>query len=311
MEVCRSGFVESVHRGSVLVTDPHAGTVVALGDTDSPVFPRSSNKPMQAVGMLRAGAELDGAALAIAAASHSGEPAHVSQVRALLAGAGLSEADLGCPPALPGHDPAAHALLASGGTAGRVYMNCSGKHAGMLHTCVRAGWPTADYLDPAHPLQVALADAVATLAGESIAATGVDGCGAPLFALSLRALATAFTRLVTAPAGSPERRVADAMRAHPHLVAGTDRDDTLLMRGLPGLLVKGGAEGVHVAALPSGAVVAVKIDDGASRPRMPVLVGGLRRLGLRGDVLDQLAETPVLGGGRQVGAARLLPGLLD
>lgn len=306
----RSGFTESLHRGSVLAVGPDGDDVLAVGDVDSPVFPRSSNKPMQAVGMLRAGVGLHGAALAIAAASHSGEPAHVEQVRALLSGAGLSEADLGCPPDLPLHRDSVDGLLAAGGKPEPVYMNCSGKHAGMLATCVAAGWPTDGYLDAAHPLQHALAAAVSELTGERVAAVGVDGCGAPLFALSLRGLARAFARLVTAAPGTPERRVADAMRSHPNLVAGTGRDDTLLMTGVPGLLVKGGAEGVHAAALPSGAVVTLKIDDGAARPRMPVLVGALRRLGVAAGVLDELAETPVLGGGRPVGAARLLPGAL-
>jgi L-asparaginase II len=305
VEVVRSGFTESVHRGSVLAIGPDGTDVLALGDVDSPVFPRSANKPMQAVGMLRAGAGLTGASLAIAAASHSGEPAHVDVVRGLLAGAGLSEADLGCPPDLPLYRAAADELLASGGRAASVYMNCSGKHAGMLTTCVSAGWPTVGYLDPGHPLQLALAAAVTDLAGESIGAVGVDGCGAPLFAVSLRGLARAFARLVTAAPGTPERRVVDAMRQYPHLVAGTDRDDTRLMTGLPGLLVKAGAEGVHAAALPSGAVAVLKIDDGAARARMPVLVHALRRLGARAEVLDQLAETPVLGGGRVVGSARL------
>ncbi|HEX5497130.1 MAG TPA: asparaginase [Mycobacteriales bacterium] len=309
VEVVRSGFTESVHRGSVLVVGPDGADVLALGDVDSPVFPRSSNKPMQAVGMLRSGADLAGAELAIAAASHSGEPAHVERVRALLAGVGRSEADLACPAALPLHPGAAGDLLAAGGKGAPVYMNCSGKHAGMVATCVAAGWPVEGYLDPGHPLQLTLAAAVADLTGEPVTAVGVDGCGAPLFALSLRGLARAFARLVTAAPGTFERRVADAMRAHPHLVAGTDRDDTLLMTGIGGLLTKGGAEGVHAAALPSGAAVAVKIDDGAARPRTPVLVGGLRRLGVRAGVLDELAETPVLGGGRMVGSARLVAGV--
>lgn len=289
----------------------HGDTVLALGRVDTPVFPRSSNKPLQAVGLLRAGAELDGPALAIASASHSGEPAHIAQVREILRRSGLSEDDLSCPPELPLDPGAARALLAGGGGAARIAMNCSGKHAGMLHACVVAGWPTDGYLDPAHPLQVVLRETVEDLAGEPVAAVGVDGCGAPLFALSLRGLARAFARLVTAEPGSPERRVADAMRAHPHLVAGTERDDTLLMSGLPGLLVKGGAEGVHAAALPSGAAVAIKVDDGASRPRMPVLVGALRRLGARAEVLDQLAEPVVLGGGQPVGVCRLRAGVLD
>lgn len=282
---------------------------MALGDVDTPVFPRSSNKPMQAVGMLRAGATLTGASLAIASASHAGEPMHVAAVREVLRGAGLTEADLRCPVDLPAHEGSVRDAFRDGGPA-RVYMNCSGKHAGMLAACVAAGWPTEGYLDPSHPLQAVLRSAVEDLTGEPVAAVGVDGCGAPLLGFSLRGLARAFGRFVTAEPGTPERRVADAMRAHPELIAGTGREDTVLMSGVPGLLSKGGAEGVHAAVLESGAAVALKIDDGAQRPRMPVLVGALRRLGLDAPVLDTLAEPVVLGGGQPVGATRLRAGVL-
>jgi L-asparaginase II len=276
-----------------------------VGDVDAPVFPRSSNKPLQVVGMLRSGLSLQPADLALAAASHSGEPRHVSRVRELLHAAGLAESALGCPPALPLSEDAAHAVIRAGGGPSRVQMNCSGKHAAMLLTCVAAGWPTDGYVDPDHPLQKALRDGVEDLAGESVRAIGVDGCGAPLFALSLAGLARAFARLVRSAPGSPERAVADAMRTHPALTGGTGRDVTQLMEGLPGLLAKDGAEGVYAAALPSGAATAVKIEDGAARARTPVLVHELRRLGAEAPVLDDLAETPVLGGGRPVGAVRI------
>jgi L-asparaginase II len=180
-------------------------------------------------------------------------------------------------------------------------MNCSGKHAAMLATCVHNDWPVHDYLDPAHPLQQRIRDTHVELAGEPVTVTVVDGCGAPQFGISLRGLARAFAALVTAPPGSPPRRVADAMRARPDLVGGTGRDVTRLMSGAPGVLAKDGAEGVYAAALPSGAAVAVKIADGAARARMPVLVAALRRLGLEAHVLDELATHPVLGGGEQVG----------
>jgi L-asparaginase II len=139
----------------------------------------------------------------------------------------------------------------------------------------------------------------------------VDGCGAPLFALSLTGMARAYVRLVTAAPGTPERTVADAMRAYPDLVGGTGRDVTRLMRGVPGLLAKDGAEGAYAAALASGAAVAVKIVDGGVRARTPVLIGALRRLGVHAPVLDDMAEQPVLGGGAPVGAVRLRPGVLD
>ncbi len=308
-EVVRSGFVEGYHRGSVVVLD-QAGTVVAAaGDVSGPFFPRSANKPMQAVGMLRAGlAYADPADLALAAASHRGEPVHIDRVRAVLRAGGLDESALDCPPDLPLAPDARAAVLRSGGGPERVYMNCSGKHAAMLRTCVTAGWPTSGYRDPAHPLQVRICRAVEDLAVEPVAATGVDGCGAPLFALSLHGLAGAFLRLVSAPAGTPERRVADAMRAYPELVSGTGADDAVLMRGLPGALSKGGAEGVLAVGVPGVGAVAVKVDDGAMRPRMPVLASALRRLGVRAPVLDQLAAhgdgVEQRGGGEVVGTVR-------
>ncbi len=305
VEVVRSGFVECVHRGSVVALDPHGAVQLKAGEPDAPQLPRSANKPLQLVGMVRAGLELSPPDLAVAASSHSGETVHVGRVRDLLSHNGLPEGALACPPSLPLGEDAARAVLAAGGGPARAFMNCSGKHAAMLLTCVANGWPVSGYVDPDHPLQVALRASVEDLAGEPVAAVGVDGCGAPLFGLTLTGLARAFARLVTAEPGSPERRVADAMRAHPDLVGGTGRDVTRLMAGAPGVLAKDGAEGVYAAALPSGAAVAVKIADGAQRARMPVLVGALRLLGLEAAVLDQLAEVPVLGGARQVGTVRL------
>ncbi|GLW33910.1 asparaginase [Actinoplanes regularis] len=295
-EVVRSGFVESVHHGVVAFTG-RAG----VGDISSPFFPRSSNKPLQTVGMLRAGLvpreETD---LAMISASHDGEPFHVERVRGILSAAGLGLESLGCPAQLPAGEQPRNAWLRDGGSAEPILMNCSGKHAGMLATCVVNGWPLDSYLDPKHPLQVALADAVSELAGEPIVATGVDGCGAPVLAISPAGLARAFLRLVAADPGTPERRVADAMRAHPALVAGTGSPDTVLMAGAPGLLVKSGADGVVAAASPDAGGVVVKISDGSMRARMPVLLAALQRLGVATPVLEE----PVLGGGRPVGEVR-------
>jgi L-asparaginase II len=306
-EVVRSGFVESRHHGSVAVLGPSGEVVRAIGDIDGPIFPRSSNKPMQAVGLLRAGLKLDDEAdLALVAASHWGEPMHVDRVQALLASAGLDEDDLGCPPDLPLSEAARAIVQRSGEGPARRFMNCSGKHTGMLLTCVGAGWPTRSYLDPDHPVQRACLSAVEDLTGGSVSTVGVDGCGAPVFALSLTRLAAAFLGAVTAPVGTEARRVADAMRAHPELVSGTGADDARLMRGVPGLLSKGGAEGVLAVALPGAGAVALKIDDGAQRARLPVLVAALRVLGVGGGVLDELAEPAVLGGGHPVGHVRAL-----
>ena len=303
-EVTRSGVVESTHVGALVALRADGSTALAVGDLTAPVLPRSSNKPLQAVGLLACGWHpRDQAELALATASHSGEPEHLRVVRRLLGE--LGEDDLGCPPMLPLDEQAAHAVLAAGGGPRRLTMNCSGKHAAMLATCVTRGWPVQGYLDPAHPLQVALSATIERLAGEPVAAVTVDGCGAPQHALTLPGLARAFARLVTASAGSDERRTADAMRAHPDLVGGTGRDVTLLMQGLPGLLAKDGAEGVYAAALPDGASVALKIADGAARARGPVLVAALRALGATGPVLDELEVVPVLGGGRRVGEVRV------
>ena len=303
-EVVRSGFVEGHHRGSVLAVAADGTRVLSLGTPDAPVFPRSSNKPMQAVGMLEAGLDLDGELLALASASHSGEPFHLEGVRRILAAAGLDPADLQTPPDYPVDETEKVAYLAAGGTAVPLAMNCSGKHAAMLATCVANGWPTETYRDPAHPLQRALLATVERLAGERVAATGVDGCGAPLFALSLAGLARSFAAIATAAEGTPEHRVASAIRQHPAWLGGTRRDVTRLVAGIPGLVAKDGAEGVYAAALADGRAVALKIDDGAQRARPPVMVVALRALGVDAPVLDELAETPLMGGGEQVGSVR-------
>ena len=296
-EVVRSGFVESVHHGSVAVL----GGGTSRGDVTTPIFPRSSNKPLQTVGMLRAGlVPRDESDLALISGSHYGEPLHVRRVRDILAAAGLPESALRCPVALPSAEVARQDWLRAQGGPERILMNCSGKHAGMLATCVANGWPLESYLDPGHPLQVVIAETVSDLAGEPIAAVGVDGCGAPVFAISLTALARAFQRLTEAAPGTHERRVADEMRAHPELVAGTGVDDTVLMGAIPGLLAKGGAEGVVAAALPGVGAVAIKIEDGAHRARTPVLLDELRRLGVPVPVFRE----PVLGGGEAVGEVR-------
>jgi L-asparaginase II len=309
VRVIRSGFHEGSHYGTIVITNADGSVEFAGGPVDEPIFPRSSNKPLQALAMLEAGAALAGADLALAAASHSGELIHTDRVDAMLASAGLSEDDLGCPTALPMNELRRNDVIRAGGSPRRLYMNCSGKHAGMLMACVAAGWNLRSYLSPLHPLQQQVAGQVAELSGETPVATGIDGCGAPLYAISLVGLARAFGRLTSAPDRSPARTVADAMRNHPEMVAGTGRDDTLLMQGIPGLLVKGGAEGVHAAALPDGRAVAVKIYDGGDRARMPALIAGLRRLGADGPVLDQLGTSAVLGGTVPVGKDEAAPGL--
>jgi L-asparaginase II len=300
-EVVRSGFVESRHSGSVVVLGADGGIIARAGDVLGPIFPRSANKPLQAVGMLRAGLRVSPADLALVAASHRGQPFHLAAVRAMLADIPVSA--LGCPPDYPLSEDARDDLIRAGHGREPLFMNCSGKHAGMLRTAAVNGWPLDGYLDPTHPLQERLTATVCALAGEPVRAIGVDGCGAPLLSLSLCGLAGAFQRLVSAPEGSHERAVADAMRAHPERVSGDDAggDDTRLMRAVPGLLVKSGAEGVAAAALPGGGALALKIDDGAMRARLPVLASALARLGVS---LGDAGEVAVIGGGRRVGVVR-------
>ncbi|MGH3734176.1 MAG: asparaginase [Micromonosporaceae bacterium] len=303
-EVWRSGFLESVHFGSVVALDAAGGAALSVGTPDAPMFPRSSNKPLQALAMVRHGLELDAELLALACASHSGEEFHVEGVRQILARARLDAGALQCPPDLPIGEAARRAHLAAGGGETRTQMNCSGKHAAMLLTCVTNGWPVAGYRDPRHPLQRAIADTVAELAGAPVAATGVDGCGAPLYAIPLTGLARAFGRLASAAEGTLERRVADAMRTHPEWVGGTgpERRDTVLMGRVPGLLAKDGAEAVSAIGLADGRAVAVKIADGGVRARGVVAAAALNRLGVPG--LDDLATEPVLGHGEPVGDVR-------
>ena len=271
------------------------------------MFPRSSNKPMQAAAMRACGLAVEGELLALASASHSGEDFHVTGVRKILAGAGLTEDTLQCPPALPMDEPTLWRFLGEGGRPDRVHMNCSGKHAAMLATCVAAGWPTETYRDPDHPLQREIKAALGRLAGEDVAATGVDGCGAPLFAISLTGLARAFRALVLADPDSAERSVADAVRAHPAWTSGTNRSERELHQAVPGLLVKSGAEGVQAFALADGRAGAVKMEDGAPRAIPAITVALLRAIGadqadgVDRDALEQIATVPVYGGGQVVG----------
>ncbi|MEZ7002842.1 asparaginase [Streptomyces sp. AD55] len=303
-EVVRSGFVEGRHRGALVVLGADGAVELALGDVTAPVFPRSSNKPLQAAAVLRAGLDLAGERLALAAASHSGETFHRTLVRTMLADFGLDAGLLRCPADLPLDAEERDLYLASGESADPVTMNCSGKHTAMLAACVLRGWPLEDYLDPGHPLQRLVHRTVEDAAGEPVAAVGTDGCGAPLMAISLVGLARAFQNVAGAEPGTPERRVADAMRAHPEYVAGTRRADTWLMREVPGALSKMGAEAVQAVALPDGRALAFKIEDGATRALGPVLARALTLLGVDGPVVGRIGRAPLLGGGAEVGEIR-------
>lgn len=300
--VVRGGVLESAHRGHLVVLDASGATVTRRGDGDVAIFARSALKPVQAVAMVRAGLPLDGELLALACASHSGEPPHLAGVRRILAGAGLSEADLQNTPDHPLDEIVGPAWRAAGHAPSPLAQNCSGKHAAMLATCVAAGWDTAGYRDPAHPLQQRVRATIAELTGDGPAQITVDGCGAPLFSGTPAGLARAFARIAVATPGTPEHRVAAAMRAHPELVGGTGRTVTRLIAGVPGLIAKDGAEGVFAAALPDGRALAVKVLDGARRPIAVIVAAGLQELGVHAEILTTLCDHPVLGHGEPVGA---------
>lgn len=306
VSIVRSGFVEGHHHGSVIALDRGGEVAFAVGTTDAPMLPRSCAKPLQAVAMLRHGLDLDGELLALAAASHSGEPFHVEGVRRILQRHGLPETALQNPPDYPLDDAEREQALRAGGARTRLAMNCSGKHAAMLATCVVNGWSTEDYLSPGHPLQQAVRETVEELTGSPVTVAAVDGCGAPLFDTTLHGLARAVRRIAVAEQG-PERVLAEAIRSHPDWVSGTRRDEARLLRALPGAIAKAGAEACYAVALEDGRAVALKVDDGAPRARPVVMAAALQRLGVEdvsGVDVDAVAATGehlLHGGGRPVG----------
>ncbi|BCM72297.1 putative L-asparaginase II [Streptomyces sp. EAS-AB2608] len=300
----RGGVVEGIHYGSVVVLGADGRVQFQLGDIEAAFYPRSAVKPLQAVAMLRAGLPLDGELLSLAAASHSGEERHLAGTRRILELAGLAEHHLRNVPDMPFDPVVRDAWVREGRLPSRLAQNCSGKHAAMLWTARLNGWSLDDYLDPAHPLQQAVAATVEELTGQRVARVTVDGCGAPLFSISLHGLARALARITSAAPGTPEARVADAMREHAEMASGSGRDVAALMRAVPGLLAKDGFEGVQVAALPDGRAVAVKIADGANRARVPVAAAALARAGVDPELLTEFAGEPLLGGGEPVGCVR-------
>lgn len=306
----RNGLIESRHLGAAIVVDAGEKTLHALGDTEALVYPRSSLKPMQAITVLRAGVDLDGAHLVLASASHSGTDEHVRVVTELLDRAGLTEETLQCPLDWPG-DPEAAAIARTTGRERRVTMNCSGKHAAFLLACVENGWPIANYLDPQHPLQRAVRASIEEFTGEPVGHVGVDGCGAPLFAVSLRGLAVAYSRIARGVnATGPDAdavRLTSAIRANAWAIDGPSRANTVVIDELS-LLCKGGAEGVIAMASQDGTAVALKSLDGSHRVTSLVALKLLADAGAidRAEAyrVAELVTERVLGGGVPVGAIR-------
>ncbi|MCW2794746.1 asparaginase [Nocardioides sp.] len=314
-ELVRSGFVEGHHYGSVVALDAAGDVTWSVGSVDAAIFPRSCNKPIQAWAMVRLGLDLPDDLLALVCASHSGEPFHLLGVRSILESVGLEVSALQTPPDYPLDDAAREAVIRAGGSKDSLSMNCSGKHAGMLATCVVNGWDTSTYRDPGHPLQQAIHETFAQATGEPVAAVGVDGCGAPLLSASLIGLARAFRALALGidGLGQPDpaaRRVADAIRRHPANVSGTQRDEAILLGAIPGAVGKAGAESSYAVALSDGRAFALKTDDGAPRVRPVLMAEALRRSGVLdepgvdGDAVRRTGRVELLGGGLPVGEIR-------
>ena len=302
----RSGFDESVHYGAAVVLSAAGDIEYSVGDPGVLIYPRSSNKPMQAVAMVRHGLSLPADLLALVCASHDGAAKHIAGAERILASAGLDAAALRNTPDLPLDDGEAAAVLRSGGGRTTLQMNCSGKHSGMLATCVHNGWTIDDYLAVDHPLQAAITDTIDELTGEAHAHIGVDGCGAPAHAFSLVGLARSLRTVAIGAAGDSGDAVRDAMAAHPEMVGGDTRDVTQLMRHVPGLIAKDGADGVFVAALRDGRSIALKVADGSDRARPPLMLALLAHAGVDVTAVARHLTSTIFGHGRPVGSVRAL-----
>ena len=302
----RNGHDESVHYGAVVALEADGSVAFALGDAGAVVFPRSSTKPIQATAMVASGLSLPPRLLALVCASHDGRAEHLSTAKEILATAGLTEDALGNTADYPLDPDAQDAAIRAGGVKTALQMNCSGKHSGMLATCVHNGWDLESYLHVDHPLQQRITEMVPQLAGEEASFIGVDGCGAPAHALSLLGLARAFRSVALAPSSSAAGQVATAIRQHPEMLGGPTRDITLLIQGVPGLMGKDGAEGVFAIALPDGRAIALKISDGANRARPPVMKFALQALGVDVSAVDPRAfDSVIFGHGKPVGSVRV------
>lgn len=278
VEVTRGKVVESRHRGSVCVTDADGRVVLGIGDMERPVFPRSAVKSIQALPLIETGAAdalaLGDRELALACASHDGEPEHVALASAMLAKVGLDVSALECGSHWPSSQKATIELARSGGEPNALHNNCSGKHSGFLCTCRHVGLAIEGYSAYGHPFQEMVRETMEAVTGAAheTDACGTDGCSIPTYAVPLKNLAHGFARMVTGHDLEPVRakaaaRLMAACMAEPFMVAGTDSADTALMRLAPGrLFVKVGAEGVYCAAVPElGLGIALKCDDGNGR----------------------------------------------
>lgn len=293
-EVVRSGVVESIHTGHFVALDSDGSILIEKGAPTLPLYSRSSLKSIQASAMVRAGLDIEPRLLALVCASHAGTPMHQEAALEILAKAGLDESALMC-----AIDRPLDETLRATSNPTRLAMNCSGKHSGMILTCHINGWPTDSYLQPSHPLQLAIAAEVEAMSGEKISLVSVDGCGAPLFLFSLLGLARAIQALRVS-SDPVHQSVVTACMENPEMVSGHGRLATRLMQSIPGLFMKDGAEGVNVASLPDGRTFALKISDGNSRAVPAVTSAILKLLGF--DTHEN--PEPVYGGGKNIGSIR-------
>jgi L-asparaginase II len=319
VEITRGGRVESVHRGAVAITRADGSLLTSLGDVEAVSFPRSSLKMVQALPLLESGAAdafgLSSEEIALACASHSGEPMHTERVAKWLARIGCTERDLACGAHPSRYEPVIERMIKAGEKPTRLYNNCSGKHTGFLTVARHWDVATEGYANHDHPVQVAVAKALGELSGiTSEIPYGIDGCAAPAFALPTAAFARVLAQFaepsaLPAPRANAMRRIVAAMTAHPDLVAGTGRSDTALMRAAKHrAATKAGAEAYYAAIVPeAGLGIALKIDDGAGRAAETVIAAILDRLGLVGDdkAARAFVRAPILNTrGAEVGMRR-------
>jgi len=277
-EVTRGGVVESLHLGHLIVLNLDGTTYLSKGSPELSFYPRSAVKSLQAAAMLKAGLTVTDEEIAIICASHSGNQIHIDLVSKMLSDRSIplsamqnaSDKPLGEKEKISWGDKAGTQLT----------QNCSGKHAGMLITCQQNNWDLGTYLEMGHPLQIAIKNEIELLAGEKISASTFDGCGAPLFSISLTGLAKAISTLVKSN-NLVYKQIFTACTKYPELVAGEGRLTTRMMRAVPGLFMKEGAEGIEICALADGRVIAMKIIDGSWRPVAPIIMEIFSRWGIK------------------------------
>lgn len=317
-EVTRGTMVESRHRAAIAVVDAAGRVVLRMGDIDAPAYPRSAIKPLQALPLLETGAadafSLTDSEIALACASHGGEPRHTDAVAAWLARIGCGVDDLECGEHLPYHEPTAHALVQRGEAPSALHNNCSGKHAGFLTLARHLGVPTRGYIRHEHPVQQRILGVLESVTGVDLGAAprGIDGCGIPVIGIPLGNMALAMARLIE-PSDQPDARqaaaarIVEAMAAHPFMVAGSGRFCTRVMEAVGDRVVlKTGAEGVYCASLRAEALgIALKVDDGTTRAAEAAMGALLRRFGIIGAAEAGLLDQPITNrAGTRVGEVR-------